>query len=111
MVTMVSKLGNRAKGKGLDEACLVCGEKRFTEWAHFPKRKRKGEDGVETIPLCPTHHKLLDHGRLSKNEFEKIMQNGDYIRFDDVESFISWANANYYPYSVEDLKRKYWNYP
>jgi hypothetical protein len=100
----------RVVGKGLDEPCLICKERRFTERAHFPKRKRPGEEGKETIPLCPTHHKLLDHGRLSKSEFEMIWQARFAKQFDSVEKFVEWAYENCYPYSVRDLERKFWRY-
>lgn len=100
----------RVKGKGLDEPCLVCKERRFTERAHFPKRKRPGEEGTETIPLCPTHHKLLDYGRLSKSEYEAIWQTRYAKQFDSVEDFIEWAYENYYPYNIKDLERKFWRY-
>lgn len=100
----------RVIGKGLDVPCLICGERRFTERAHFPKRKRLGEEGKETIPLCPTHHKLLENGRLSKSEFEAILQIRFSNQFESVEKFIEWAHENCYPYNIEDLKRKYWEY-
>ena len=100
----------RAPGKGLDVPCLVCGERRFTEWAHFPTRKRKGEDGKETIPLCPTHHRLLEFGRLSRDEFKLIMASSPRKDFDSVEDFVRWAYGNCYPYSLEDLERKFWSY-
>lgn len=98
----------RVKGKGLDEPCLVCGERRFTERAHFPRRKRKGEEGKDTIPLCPTHHRLLEFGRLSKSEFERIMRGRYGDRFSSVEDFVEWAYESCYPYNLADLKRKFW---
>jgi len=100
----------RVVGKGLDEPCLVCEERRFTERAHFPKRKRPGEEGKETIPLCPTHHKLLEHGRLSKSEFEAIRKARFSSQFGSVEEFVEWAHNNCYPYGVKDLERKFWRY-
>src|SRR5439155_22558580 len=54
---------SRVTGKGGCKPCLICGEDRFTERAHFPTPDRHG--GVETVSLCPTHHRLLDNGRLS----------------------------------------------
>jgi len=100
----------RVVGKGPGEPCLICEERRFTENAHFPKRKRLGEEGKETIPLCPTHHKLLEHGRLSKSEFEAIRQARFAGQFTSVEQFVEWAHDNCYPYSVEDMKNKFWLY-
>ena len=52
---------SRVTGKGGCKPCLICGEDRFTERAHFPTPDRHG--GVETVSLCPTHHRLLDNGR------------------------------------------------
>lgn len=104
------KSKERAVGKGLDDPCLICRERRFTERAHFPKRKRPGEEGKETIPLCPTHHRLLEYGRLSKIEYEKIWQEQYKKQFDSVERFIEWAYENCYPYNVNDLKKKFWQY-
>lgn len=107
---MVCKKKPRKKGKGPDKPCLICGERRFTENAHFPKRKRPSEGGKDTIPLCPTHHRLLEHGRLSKNEFEKIWQGKYSGQFETIEQFIEWAYENCYPYSLTDLMRKFWLY-
>jgi len=63
----------KTEGKGKCEPCIICNEDRFTDGAHFPKPDRKG--GTETISLCPTHHKLLDNGRLSIAELETIWKN------------------------------------
>jgi len=109
-VERCSKRVPRVKGKGLDDPCLVCGEKRFTERAHFPTRKRKGEEGKDTIPLCPTHHRLLEFGRLSKEEYQEIMRSGYGNQFSSVEEFIQWAYDNCYPYDLGDLKIKFWEY-
>lgn len=98
----------RSKGKGLDEPCLICGERRHIDRAHFPKRKNIG--GKRTILLCPTHHELLDDGRLSKNEFEKIWLKKFKVKAGSVEEFVGWAYENCYQYNVDDLKRKFWNY-
>lgn len=57
-------------------SCLICGESRLIEQAHIiPKRLYQDvrmpqhlailED---TVPLCPTHHRLFDCGRLSRSE-------------------------------------------
>jgi len=100
----------REKGKGFVESCIICGEKRHSDQAHFPRRKRKGDGGKETIPLCPTHHKLLENGRLSKLEFEKMWHTRYGDRFNSVEEFVEWAHENGYPYSMEDLENKFWDY-
>jgi hypothetical protein len=107
---MVSKTKVRVKGKGLDIPCLICGEQRFTENAHFPKRKRIGEEGKETIPLCPTHHRLLEHGRLSRLEFEAVWKKLYAKQFKTIELFMGWAYENCYPYTINDMKKKFWDY-
>jgi hypothetical protein len=107
---MTEKRCSRIVGKKLGRPCLVCGERRRTEKAHFPRRKRLGEEGVQTIPMCPTHHMLLDQGRLNRKEFESIMKNMELNQFDEVADFVAWAHNNGYPYSVEDLKKKFWDY-
>ena len=101
----------RAKGKPLEEPCAICGEKRWTEAAHFPKRKRDGAGQEGTVPLCPTHHKLLDSGRLSRKDFEGLMT---FDRFKDkassVEEFVQWAHTEGYPYAFDNLRDKFWDY-
>ena len=92
-----------SSGKGRCEPCVVCGEDRITEGAHFPTPERKG--GTETIPLCPTHHRLLDTGRISRGELEEIWKSR-YERFDSFEEFMIWANEEGYDYSWEDIKKK-----
>ncbi len=62
----------RVPGKALCEPCLICGEDRYTERAHFPATNLHG--GTETIRLCPTHHRLLEFGRLSDWELMEICQ-------------------------------------
>lgn len=98
----------RSVGKGLQEPCLVCDEQRFTEMAHFPTPQSQG--GQETIPLCPLHHKLLDKGRISRMEVDRIRQASYADQFDSAEELVEWAAARGYPYTVEDLDRKFWHY-
>jgi hypothetical protein len=105
----------RSRGKGYVEPCWICGERRHTDGSHFPKAKRPGKEGKVTIRLCPTHHRLLDDGRLSSREYEAIMthpsaQDKFGRPFAGVEEFVSWANDNGYDYSVEELKMKFWNH-
>jgi hypothetical protein len=103
---------DRIEGKGVVQPCLICGEDRISEGAHFPKRKRAGEGGEDTIVLCPTHHRLLDSGRLSRQDFEKIMKvmNEAGNRFTSVEDLIKWAHDEGYPYSLDNLREKFWDY-
>ena len=98
----------RSKGKGLVEECAICSENRWTDAAHFPKRKENG--GEDTIYLCPTHHKLIDSGRISRKEIERLRSNRFPNEFKTPEDLIEWANQNGYPYSLHDLKVKFWDY-
>jgi len=95
----------RVPGKGLCEPCVVCGEFRFGEKAHFPTPDRHG--GTETIWLCPTHHRLLDNGRLSDAEW-KLMWERKYsaLAVASVEEFMKWASDRRYPYSRTSMCKK-----
>ena len=54
--------------------CVVCGENRVTDAAHLIPRKRGGVRAVSNIvPLCPTHHRLYDRGKLSDEENNKLV--------------------------------------
>ncbi|MGB7532201.1 MAG: hypothetical protein WA977_04375 [Halobacteriota archaeon] len=101
-------MAKRSKGKGFVEPCAICLENRWTEAAHFPKRKRDG--GGVTIYLCPTHHKLIDSGRISRKEIERLRSNQFPNEFKTPEDLIEWANQNEYPYSLQDLKDKFWDH-
>jgi len=61
--------------------CLICGESRIVDGAHLiPKRfieSLEADKDVlahldETIPLCPTHHRLFDLWRLNDSEKKVI---------------------------------------
>ena len=98
----------RSPGKGLCEPCLVCGENRISEGAHFPTPARHG--GTDMIPLCPTHHRLLDNGILSMSEWNEIKKK--YPQFVLVSDLIEWAHSKGHPYTREDTlnKKVYENY-
>lgn len=95
---------SKSEGKGRVPPCLICGEDRFTEDAHFPNAKSNG--GAKTIRLCPTHHKLLDNGRLSDWEFDTIWKKEFYSSAKTLEEFIMWAHGQGYQYSVDDIRNK-----
>jgi hypothetical protein len=95
----------RVSGKESCEPCLVCGEDRFTEAAHFPTPDRHG--GVDTIWLCPTHHRLLDNGRLSDWELMEIRRKKyPELAIATAKEFVEWAYKNKYPYSFDHMQQK-----
>ncbi len=55
------------------EACMICGETRVIDLCHIASKKEGHALTVEnTLVLCPLHHRLFDHGKLTEVEFEKI---------------------------------------
>ena len=55
------------------DRCVICGENRIVDKCHIIPREHSGSSSMDNlILLCPTHHFLFDHGRLSKDEFMKI---------------------------------------
>jgi|GEM_PF-2397330 hypothetical protein len=84
--------------------CLVCGEKRITEVCHIVPRSQGGSDHQDNyFVLCPTHHHLFDHHRLSKAEWASLeqalegkMENAiiyaKSIRYEHMKSQLSWRD-------------------
>lgn len=59
--------------KEYDTPCQICGEKRVINYCHIiPSVDGGGDDDRNLLILCPTHHFLFDHARLSKSELDKI---------------------------------------
>lgn len=104
--TQESKMPKHVVGKSRGEPCLICDEDREPQEAHFPRRKRNG--GAQTIPLCPTHHRLIDNGRISREEMEKVWKKRFTQVAATIEDFVEWAHQDGYPYGLEDLERKFW---
>lgn len=53
--------------------CEICGFSRYVEKCHIiPKRLGGGRKIINTVVLCPTHHKLLDYGLLNNEEIFMI---------------------------------------
>lgn len=94
----------RSEGRGRKPSCIVCGEDRESDQAHFPNPKSKA--GLNTIWLCPTHHALLDDGRASPQEFETVWRTSFPGVATTLRGFIDWAYENGYQYSWADLKNK-----
>lgn len=54
-------------------SCEICGEDRISNWCHILPRSEGGADNKDNyLFLCPTHHHLFDHHRLSKEEWSKL---------------------------------------
>ena len=53
--------------------CEICGEDRITNASHILPRSHGGGGSPQNLLyLCPTHHHLFDHHRLSEEEWAKI---------------------------------------
>ena len=53
--------------------CEICGEHRATNVCHIVPRSSRGKLVPDNLfILCPTHHFLFDHSRLSRDEFVKL---------------------------------------
>ena len=63
--------------RGFQDPCRICGERRISNLCHvIPRRAGGSDDSGNLIMLCPTHHFLLDHARLSRTEFQAIDASG-----------------------------------
>lgn len=63
---------NYAK-REFQKPCEICDEKRISNFCHVIPRSEGGDnDAGNMLVLCPTHHFLFDHARLTKAEFEAI---------------------------------------
>jgi hypothetical protein len=56
------------------EPCAICGENRITHESHIIPRSEGGPLHRDNfVTLCPLHHHLFDHDRLSPEEWDKLM--------------------------------------
>lgn len=79
--------------------CEICGEKRVSHFCHIiPYSEGGPSDESNFLFLCPTHHHLFDHHRLSKNEWEKI----DFSKKLD-------SSLEYVKKIILPQQEKYWN--
>ena len=63
----------REEVESYGKPCQICGEKRVHNICHVIPNSEGGPNRKGNfLILCPTHHFLLDHARLSKDEFESI---------------------------------------
>jgi len=59
--------------EAVGEVCAICGESRCIDLAHIaPKKDGNKLVPENAVPLCPTHHRLFDRGKLNEAEFSKI---------------------------------------
>lgn len=55
------------------EPCAICGETRITHECHIIPRSEGGPLHRDNfVMLCPLHHHLFDHARLSKDEWDTL---------------------------------------
>ena len=55
------------------DPCNICGEKRITHDCHIIPRVEGGPGHSDNfVTLCPLHHHLFDHSRLSEDEWEVL---------------------------------------
>lgn len=55
------------------DPCDICGEDRITHDCHIVPRAEGGEYHRDNlVVLCPLHHHLFDHSRLSEDEWNKL---------------------------------------
>lgn len=54
--------------------CLICGwDKAHVDWCHIIPDYKWGDYSINNIvPLCPNHHRVLDHGSLMDYEIQSI---------------------------------------
>ena len=55
------------------DPCVLCGETRITHDCHIIPKSEGGPDHRDNyLALCPLHHHLFDHFRLSRGEWQKL---------------------------------------
>jgi hypothetical protein len=55
--------------------CVICGESRITHDCHILPRTEGGPSHADNfIALCPLHHHLFDHDRLSPEEWANLRE-------------------------------------
>ncbi len=53
--------------------CAICGEARITHECHIIPRAEGGPDHADNyVMLCPLHHHLFDHHRLTREEWTQL---------------------------------------
>jgi hypothetical protein len=84
------------------EPCAICGENRITHECHIIPRSEGGPLHRDNfLMLCPLHHHLFDHNRLTANEWE-ILKDSFH---DKMDAAIFYANQVRLP-----MLRKFWDH-
>lgn len=61
-----------------NKVCEICGFNRIVEACHIIPASKQGPNTPENLlALCPNHHHLFDHNRLTEEEFNKIKDKVD----------------------------------
>lgn len=92
--------------KSYGKPCQICGERRVYNVCHVIPREEGGPKGSGNIIfLCPTHHFLFDHARLSKEEFENIDKSGLYPEVKEyIEKILSAKHEMRWKYQTNRFK-------
>lgn len=54
--------------------CVICGENRITHQCHIIPKAHGGKYHRDNLlDMCPLHHHLFDNGRLTKEEWQKLL--------------------------------------
>jgi hypothetical protein len=78
MYRAAHKVREQIKQRTADAGCCICGESRVVDRAHVVPRAAGGR---MTMPLCPTHHRAYDEGRLSGGELSRLAEKrGEIVR-------------------------------
>jgi hypothetical protein len=76
------------------EPCAICGEKRLTHECHIIPRSEGGPLHRDNfVMLCPLHHHLFDHARLSKSEWDALSS----VLVGKMDAAIVYANQVRFP--------------
>mgnify|MGYP001570461672 CR=1 FL=1 len=68
-MTKYNKIGKALKAERYGSACVICGFSRFVEYCHIIPSSKNGTIHPDNIiPLCPTHHTLMDKFLLNQEE-------------------------------------------
>jgi len=68
--------------KLLPQYCEICGFDRVVQVCHINPISDGGEDSFDnTVSLCPNHHWIFDHDKLTKAEFYQLVMsyNADMV--------------------------------